>query len=220
MGNEFWAAVAGAVVGGVIAFIIQLIILREAAKQRAKENDERRQALGHALLFKMIKIHSNLYGFDQHLEERFAEAEKDGFEGEPWQIYLPLANTPAPVRFSTDEMAMLLSLKDDDLFNDIVSLDEVHNGTIDIFRTLNARRQALTEELPAKMEGAKGETILTAEQLLFLRPKMVEINLLVESTREWCKTEEQNTRNSLTYLHSALKEKVGLTCSITFKYNE
>lgn len=217
MENEFWAAVAGAVVGGGIAFFIQLIVLREAARQRSNEKNERRQALGHALLFKMIRIHSNLHGFNQHLEGTFAKAEEAGFEGEPWQIYLPLANTPAPVQFSTDEMAMLLSLKDDDLFNDIVSFDAVHNGTIDIFQTLNERRLALTAELPSEMDGAKGETKLTREQLLFLKPKMVEVNMLVEDMRKWCRTEEHNAQTLLTRLHAVLKDKVGLTIKIAFK---
>ena len=168
----------------------------------------------------MIKIHSNLHGFAQHLEERFAEAERDGFEGEPWEIYLPLANTPAPVHFSTDEMAMLLSLKDDDLFNNIVSFDAVHNGTIEIFQTLNERRQVLTAELPAKMDGAKGETVLTPEQLLFVEPKMVEVNMLVNSAREWCRTEDPNARTLLTRLHAVLKDRVGLTIEISFKSDE
>lgn len=220
MGTEFWAAIVGASVGGVIAFAIQLIVLIAAAKQRRKENDERTQALGYSLLFKMIKIHSNVHGFGRHLEESFADAVEGGTEREPWQIYRPLANAPSPVHFSTDEMAMLLSLKDDDLFNELFSQDSVHNGTLEIFQTLDSRRQALTDGLPATMEGATGETVLTQEQLLVVGPKMVEVNLLIESAREWCKKEEKISRKLLIRLHSTLKDKVGLTNKLSFKYDE
>lgn len=137
-------------VGGLIAFGIQLVALRAAAKQRAEEAAERRKALGHALLVKMLKIHSHLHGFNEHLEETFAKAEKAGFDGEPWQIVRPIANHPPTVHFSTDEMVMLLSLKNDDVFNDVLSMDGVHNSTIALFQTFAECRRSLTSLLPAE----------------------------------------------------------------------
>lgn len=218
MGGEFWAAIAGAFVGGIIAFGIQMVVMDAAARQRKKEKEERQQALGYSLFFKMVRIYSNIHNFGQHLEELFAAAKKDGFEGEPWQIYKPLANAPAPVHFSTDEMTMLLSLKDDDLFNELIPLDQVHNATLDIFHTLDARRQALTDMLPTtSMDGAKGEAALTEDQVMLIRPKMVEVNMLVVDVIGWCEKDGQNARELLTRLHTLLKEKVGLTNKLSFK---
>ncbi len=161
MTNEFWSAIAGAIVGGVIALGIQLLALHAAAKDRREAAAERQKALGHALLFKTIQIYSHLRSFNGHLKDAQAVAEKAGQKTIIWQIVLPFANLPQRVHFSTDEMAMLLSLKDDDLFNDLVSMDELHNSTIDIFSTYTARRLSLTAELPtSSMEGEVGTTPL------------------------------------------------------------
>jgi hypothetical protein len=143
MGNEFWAAVGGAIVGGIIAFVIQLVVLRAAARQREKEAAERKKALGFSLFVKMMKIHSHLHLLHEHLEEPFERDKEGGGGREPWQIVLPLANNPMHVHFSSDEMAMLLSLKNDDLFNDVISMDEIHNSTIDLFDTFKEKRFAL-----------------------------------------------------------------------------
>lgn len=217
MSNEFWSAIGGAVVGGLIAFAIQLVALRAAAKQRAEEAAERRKALGHALLFKMLKIYSHLHQFNEHLEETFAKAEKAGSEREPWEIVLPIANHPAAFHFSTDEMAMLLSLKNDDVFNDVLSMDEVHNSTIVLFQTFAERRLALTSLLSAEMEGMVGTTELTKEQWQFLRPKMVEVNDLIKSMRQRCELDARDAWSVLTRLHAVLKDKVGVRFEIELK---
>ncbi len=217
MSNEFWSAIGGAVVGGLIAFGIQLVALRAAAKQRAEEAAERRKALGHALLFKMLKIHSNLHGFNEHLQETFAKAEKAGFGGEPWQIVRPIANHPATVHFSTDEMAMLLSLKNDDVFNDVLSMDGVHNSTIALFQTFAECRHSLTSLLPAEMEGIVGTTEITQEQMQFLRPKMAEVNDLIISMRQRCELDTRDAWSVLTRLQAVLKDKVGLKIEIERK---
>ena len=214
MENEFWAAVVGAVVGGIIAFAIQFVILRAAARQREEEAAGRRKALGHSLLFKMVKIHSHLHHFHAYLEEPFEREQEGGSRREPWQIVLPLASNPEHVHFSSDEMAMLLSLKNDDLFNDVIPMDEIHNTTIDLFHTFKERRFALTSQLPAKMEGMVGETKLTEEQMLFLRPMMVEVNDLITSMRQRCELDARDAWNVLTRLHSGLKDEVGLALEI------
>ena len=53
--TEFWSAIFGAIVGGVIAFFIRWITLREARQQREAEHRRSQQALGHALLFKVLR---------------------------------------------------------------------------------------------------------------------------------------------------------------------
>jgi len=216
MANEFWAAIIGAVVGGIIAFLIQLIILVAAARLRSTERDERTKALAHALLFKVIRIHSNLHGLQQHLEETTAKIAENATDRRPWQCYLPLANMPPEVTFSTDEMAMLLALGDDDLFNGLVSFDEVHNGTISVVKSLNIRREQLTKGLPAKMDGDRGDTFLTAEQVQYLEPKWYEFDSLFYVVKKRCDSEEDNSKNLLAKLHTRLVEKAGVTLSLQF----
>ena len=75
--TEFWAAIVGAivgaVVGGSIAYMVQVRALREGRKQRGEDHNRLQQALGHALLFKMVRIHSDFYGLHRHFEDCFAE---------------------------------------------------------------------------------------------------------------------------------------------------
>ena len=63
---EFWSAIIGGLVGatagGAIAYFIQSKVLREGRKQRAEDHKQAQQALGHSLLFKMIRIYSDFHG--------------------------------------------------------------------------------------------------------------------------------------------------------------
>ena len=141
--TEFWSAIFGAVVGGSIAYMIQLKALREGRKQRDEEHKRLQQALGNALLFKMIRVHSNFYDVHKYIEGCFAEAARREHKGEPWQFVTPLANPPDPVYFSSEEMGMVLGLKNDDVFNLVLQMDVIHNSLIDIVRVLNTERRAL-----------------------------------------------------------------------------
>jgi hypothetical protein len=211
MSGEFWAAIFGAVVGGVISLGIQLVALSAATKERKEDAAERRKALAYALLFKMIEIHSHIGKLNLHLKESIAHARKQGFKGALWQMVVPLANGPDRVQFSTDEMAMLLSLKDNDLFNDIAGLDAVHNGTIEGFRVYSARRFELTSMLPgAVMEGRVGTTFLTDEQVQHLAPRAVELDHLVEQLLSDCERDEAESWAALRRLEEVLNAKVKL----------
>lgn len=217
MDSEFWAAIAGAVVGGVISYLLQRQNLEAAEKQRDKEKQDRNDALGNALIFKLIRIHSNLVGFEEHLKERLALAAQFGESDEPWQFYIPFVNLPSPVHFSSDEMGFLLSLKDDDLFNRIASFDEVHNSAIAIFSTLDSQRAVLTSQLPTEtMEGEIGHIALTPEQAKYFRPKMVQLNSLIVQASAWCKTEVPNSRFLLIRLKAVLEAKVGIKHKLSF----
>ena len=222
MPNEFWAAIIGAVVGavtaGIISYLIQRTALKATADQLEKEAENRKKALGYALLFKMVRIYSGLAHMSRHLEEHFKKLEQKEYAGsEPWQIVLPIANPLEAVHFSTDEMAMLLSLKDNDLFNDLASLDVVHNSTIELFRTHASLRAKLLEMLPANIEGMVGEVHLTAEQAMYVRPKMVEINALIIDINERCTKDTNEAKDILQRLSTTLNNKLELSISLLSK---
>lgn len=220
MPNEFWSAIVGAIVGsivaGVIAYLIQRQALKASAKQHEKETKEKQRALGHALLFKMMRIHTNLGVMRMHLEECLGRLETEEHAGwEPWQVVLPIANHAEVVHFSTDEMAMLLSLKDNNLLNDLASLDVIHNSTIDLFRTHASHRAALLERLiPENMDGMVGEIVLTKEQVMYVRPKMVELNALIISMNGRCGQDADQAGDILQRLTTTLNEKLELGVSV------
>jgi hypothetical protein len=105
------------------------------------------QAQGSALLFKMIRIHSDFHSINRHIEDCFENAGPRHEVDEPWQFVLPLANLPDPVHFSPDEMGMLLSLKNDDVFNSVAEMDVLHNSLIEALKVFNTERRNLTEQL-------------------------------------------------------------------------
>src|SRR5437016_11506997 len=180
----FWETILGAVSGGTIAYFIQMKVLREARKERDRDHERVKQAQGHSLLFKMVRIHSDFYGIHRHIESCFEGATQKGLKGEPWQFVLPLANPPDHVHFSSEEMGMLLALKHDDVFNMVVSMDVIHNSLSDAMKVLNSERRALTERL--KHDEANGAVLsgeLSKDEMLALRPRMIEVNTLIESIR-------------------------------------
>jgi len=163
LGTEFWSAIGGAVVGGLIALIIQLIALRAAKNERIAEKRERNETLGHSIMFKMMRIHSNLYNLHLHLEESYSAVDPR-LHNEPYSFILPLAGSPADVHFTASEMSLVLSLKNPSLTDNIMSLDVIHNNLIDIFETYAGLRNDIQTMMPAEMEGNVGKSKFTQEE--------------------------------------------------------
>lgn len=214
-GTEFWSAIAGAVVGGFIAYIVQMKALREARKQREEDNRRVQQALGNSLLFKMLRIYSDFYAIHRHIEECFEEAAKKRFEGEPWQFLLPLANLPDAINFSSDEMGMLLAQKNNDVFNLVLSMDVIHNSLIAAVSVLSSERRELTQRVKAdQAEGNVLSGILNRDQMLTLRPRMIEVNSLIENIRVMAKRDSDESKDALERLQMLLRDKLGLTYTL------
>ncbi len=225
--TEFWAAIVGAivgaVVGGSIAYMVQVRALREARTQRDEDHKRLQQALGHALLFKMVRIHSNFYGFHRHFEDFFAEATRRGHKDEPWQFVLPLVNPPDPVHFSSEEMGMLQALKNDDVFNFVLPMDVIHNSLIVAVKVLNTERAALTERLKIhEAEGAVLSSNLDRDQTPALRPRMINVNSLIEAIRANAKRGFEESNEALDELQKVLQDKLGLAYKLepTVKPND
>jgi membrane protein YqaA with SNARE-associated domain len=77
MGNEFWAAIAGAVIGsltgGIIAYAIQHKALLAASNERAREANARLRAFGFSLFVKFIKIQSHFHHLHDHLDAAYTK---------------------------------------------------------------------------------------------------------------------------------------------------
>ena len=212
LSSEFVSAIAGAVVGGLIAFGIQMIALRAAVKARKDEAAEKKKALAHSLMFKMLQIHAHLLHFSQHLEEAFAQGAADNIP-EPWAFVQAMANHPDKVNFASDEMAMLLSLGDETLFSDVLSFDEAHNTTIATFDTYRERRVLFTDRLSAIIAdhvSIKGATDLSEDEMLFFRPKMNELNNLATVMRQMTAGYAKDAGDVSKRLALVLHERAGL----------
>jgi hypothetical protein len=210
--SEFWSAIIGAVVGGGISYCGQLKILRDTRNQRREDRLQRQQALGHALLFKLIRIHSNFSVIHRHMEGCFETATERGLSGEPWQFVMPLATVADPVHFSPDEMAMLLGLKSNDVFNTIASLDTVHNHLVEATRLMSIERRALAQMLPADLsDGAILSGVIDRNTYMALKPKMIEVNSLIEHIRQAARRDTEESSTAMQRLNGVLKEELDLT---------
>lgn len=211
--TEFWSAIVGAVVGGAMAFLAQWIAIYEQRQQRAEDLLKTKQSLAIALLLKLMRIHSNFCQMNEHIETSIAEAARHGIEGELWQAVVPLASVPDQVVYAPEEMSLLLTLGDLDIFNLVVDLDVRHNSLIEALRTMSALRLALNEHLTefVSLEMTSGPRLgasPTSEQMRKVRPKMIELNSLIDGVRALSKENAAASEEAMTRISSLLKNKL------------
>lgn len=218
-GTEFWSAIIGAVVGGVIALAVQLIAINASKKERIADKNDKRQALGHSIIFKTMRIYSNLNTLHKSLEDSFMRVAPSKHD-EPWSFVLPLANTPDDVHYSADEMSLVLSFNNPDLTEMLMSLGLIHNSLIDIFETYREYRYEITSLMPAEMDGNVGQTILTNEQIKIVRPKMVAVNQLIADMRIRAKKDCEESRDAVKQFLATANDELGLKLKVEFKAGE
>ena len=106
---------------------------------------------------------------------------------------------------------MLLALKNDDMFNLVLPMDVIHNSLNDAAKVLNTERAALTERLQVdEAEGAAFSSTLDRDQTLALRPRMINVNSLIESIRADAKRGFEESGEALDRLQEVLRDRLGL----------
>ena len=209
-------SVIGAILGGTINYVLQRAARAESKKQRDADRREVRTALAYSFLFKMIRIVSSLKHLGNTVRSSLDEAAAKGYKGSPWRVVLPVVNPPDAVKFTSDEMGMLLSL-DDKTFNAVAAFDELHNGTTAIFEAYSKRRSAIMEKFGAKMEGNIGSTVMTEEDLMWLAPREVELNGLVDAMLERTEQDYEETVAGLKAVHALFVKEFDIKKTLEFK---
>lgn len=220
MSSEFWAAIlgaiVGAVIGGVIALIIQLVAIREGRRDRKEEKQGIEKALAHSLIFKAGRINSNNYHLHIHIEKSYASVPKKLHE-EPCVFIQSLVSLFDKVYFSTQEMSFVLSLKNNELTNMMMSLSETHNGLIDAFHVYNNMRESFQKDLPAEMNGNIGTLTFTKEEAKLVRPKMIIMNGLLLQIRERAEKDFEQSTKASKMLIEELNDKPNLDLKYEYK---
>lgn len=184
--------------------------------QRRQDNLERQRALAYSLFLKMVKIHSDVFKLWEHVQEQRSLARSNGSPPDVWGFFRPLATLPTSVVFTTDELALLFRLKDDDTFNAVLSMDELHASDLALMKTYGERRDALTQLLPGgSMHGAVGQIDLTPEELFRFRPFAVQLDMLVADIASSIEQQVVDTQDALSRLHSVLNSKLGMKIGLT-----
>lgn len=215
----FWSAIAGAIVGGSISAFVQSLTRRDARRQRDEDRKRTQQAQAYSLLFKLVRIHSNFHRIHRHIEFCFAKLKEHGGV-EPWPVMMPLINLPDRENFTSDEMGMLLGLKEDDTFNATVELDVLHNSLIVAMKGLDTERRALTARLQVEsFEGAKLAGTLSEQARLALRPAMIAVNSLAEAVRNQAARDSKQSRETLVSVLALFERKLDIKHNLEFLHD-
>jgi hypothetical protein len=82
-------------------------------------------------------------------------------------------------------MAMLLAQKDDQVFNSMLEADDLYNLFVGALATLQVTRRDLMERIPPdQVSGDTGNVLLPRDHYIALRPRMIEVNTLIEHLRK------------------------------------
>lgn len=214
--SAFGGSIIGATMGGIINYVLQRAARAEAKKQKDADRKEARTVLAYSFLFKMIKIVSGLKQLRSVVHGSLSEAQKRGYKGQAWRVVLPLANKPEPVKFTAEEMGMVLSL-DDKLFNAVAAFDQLHNSTSDIFEHYATRRTRILEKFGAKMDGNMGTSFLSEEDNMWLAPREVELNDLVEAMLQRTDQDYNETVEGLKAIHALFVKEFGIKKTLEFR---
>lgn len=184
--------------------------------QRRKDAQERRKALGYSLLLKMMKIQSDVYKLWEHVLEQRELAKSHGCPPDTWTFFRPLANSPTPVVFTTDELAMLFAAGDDDTFNAVLSMDEVHASVNTVMEVYAEKRDTLSKMLPGgEMNGLVGSVEMTREEFARFAPFAAQLDMLVADIAASIERHAAQTKDALRQLHAVARAKIGLKIGYT-----
>ena len=158
-----------------------------------------------------IRLHSDFVSIQRMIEGNLAAARLRSPPAEPWQVFKPLASTPDKIDFSADEMSMLLGLKDLEVFNSVLTIDVIHNSKIDLQIVLSRNRAELIVKPEAEqIDGELFSGTFTHEQMLRLRPKMVDVNSLFMGAQQSAERDVEESRHAMTNRSDLLRRKLGL----------
>jgi hypothetical protein len=121
--SAFGGTIIGSVLGGTINFWLQRRSLAASKALRDSDRKEVRKALGYAIFFKMIRLSSDLAQLGNPVKEAIERAKSEEKADMLWPRVLPELPLPDPIKFSPEEMALVLSL-DTKLFNEMAALDD------------------------------------------------------------------------------------------------
>jgi hypothetical protein len=215
--SAFGGTIIGSVLGGLISFCLQKKSLAATRALHDADRKEVRKALGYAMFFKMIRLCSDLQQLGKPVVEAIEQAKPGGHAGELWPRVMPIAPLPDPIKFTPEEMALVLSL-DNKLFNDMAALDDLHNSTVAIFRLYGEMRNSLTATLSTvAITGNVGATLLTKEQKERMGPRSVELDMLIQGMVERTQIDGNKAWQCLERLHAVLEKEFDLKHRLELK---
>ncbi len=210
--TEVWTTILGAVIAALTSYYIQSRAFKENQEIRQAENNRENQVLGNSLIIKMNKIYSTSRGFDQHFNNDESQKSENLSSNSTWLKIVPYGTYPQTVLFKPEELSLLMAQEDNDIYNNVCILDEIHAAIIDTAKLYAIERGKLLEELkPTSFNNDIGLQSISSEQLSRMMPQIVIVNSVLFQLQDHAKKLRHQSRNALYELHALLKEKLDLT---------
>jgi hypothetical protein len=218
LGNEFWAAVVGAIIGGLISGVIQFLSFKRQDQIEREKTRQRNVLISYALMFKIMKIYSDLIQFDDHINECKAKAKENDL-AEPHRYFLPLVTLPDPIMVNIDEMEVLIDEHNMDVVNRLFDLSSIHRCTIDLFKA----HQSLDNQLKAfiyvdDIHDGIAVTGIKMEDMTKVRPLMFQIDQLFGSISERSAQDRVTAKFCLDNSIKIINQKFGTKIKVESKY--
>jgi len=215
LSGEAWAGLlgglGGAVVGGLISWLLQWQARKADRALRDAGRLERRTAIAHAIVYKLIAISSHYAVYRRGLEQAWERGASETPGSEPWQFVLASAHEPDPIHFTTDEMTLLVELGMEEVFNSLLTLAEAHNQMGVLAGLYARRREELSRGLPPTAF-VDGRLVTEADRVTALRfrPLMIELNGLATTMRDFAARDAPDSLQTLERAHAQFASKLGI----------
>lgn len=216
--KEFITSMVGVLVGGLITLAIQIIVFYRESQIRAKDEKNKRSFLASTLVFKLMRIHSNLAG----LNLLFAIPEEaTKLNMEPWQYFQPSANLPEDVHFTAEEQSVMYESCDEQVFMDFLDAESLHNAALSATRTLTLEREELTKKVAGaqnlvSISGTRIGGELDEKTLRQLLPQITRVNGLFAEVKRLTGEANEHSVAILASTVAELKKKELFVKNVTF----
>lgn len=182
-------ATVGALVGAAAAAIPAFFLARNASRETLRRDQESRlERQKNATLrglATLVRIVNGIENIHRHIEELIKESENANPTGmELWQRILPIVGIEKDEwYFETEDVAIFVSAKKFDFFNDILLLSHRYTSLKIALQYYGDSRSRLTDELPSQMEGQIGHAYLSPAEMDRFRPRAVQLETLAVQIR-------------------------------------
>jgi len=194
-GPEIWSgvfgiggAVIGSIVGGAISWRLQSQSLMENRNARAFDANEKKIALGYAIVLKLNMLRDGFSAIKKHLEDASPAKHKTA-ESSPewWETLRPMPSLPDPVHFTLDEQVLVMRMRKLEILNSMLEIDTNFLTTLDALRVYRDLREKLQDSMLSQVtsvDGSKVSARLDASTFMRVRPKMIDTNSIAEHLSE------------------------------------
>ena len=135
-----------------------------------------------------------------------------------WGFVRQLAPLPVPVRFSSDELSMLLGPGDDNIFHLVLNMEPVHTSILETVKEYHSKRRELLNSLPvSSVHDTVASAHLNLKQITPpLQAQMNAVNGLIEQLRVHAERGFRESGQALVDLCKLLHDKLELKHRVEF----